>query len=207
MRPADQLATFVQDGFRAGHSAEELRGALGAAGWSEPEIDSALAGWSDHGLRLPVPRPRPSLNAAEAATYALLFFALLSVTWNVVALAFWLIEIWFPEAGSRSGYGMAQSIRWSIAVLVVILPLFLWLQARTDRAARANPGELRSPTRKKFGAVTVFLAALVLLADVIAVVFAFLNGDMTLQFLLKAVVVAFVAGLVIAWFRSFLAEG
>ncbi|TVQ04398.1 MAG: hypothetical protein EA338_01490 [Roseinatronobacter sp.] len=207
MKPADQLATFVQDGFRAGHSAQDLRAALAAAGWSEPEIDNALAGWADHGLRLPVPRPRPSVSAAEAATYALLFFALLSVTWNVVALAFWLVEIWVPEADGSTGYGTARSMRWSIAVLVVILPLFLWLQARTDRDARANPGQLRSPTRKKFGAVTVFLAALVLVADAIAVVFAFLNGDMTLQFLIKAAIVALVAGLVIAWFRSFLAEG
>ncbi len=206
MKPADQLATFVQDGFRAGHSAAELRRALGAAGWSEPEIDTALAGWADHGLRLPVPRPRPSGSAAEAATYALLFFALLSVTWNVVALAFWLVEIWLPEGDDWSGYGAARAMRWSIAVLVVILPLFLWLQARTDRAARANPGQLRSPIRKKFGAVTVFLAALVLLADAIAVVFAFLNGDITAQFIAKAAIVALVAGLVIAWFRSFLAE-
>ena len=206
MKPADQLATFVQDGFRAGHSAAELRRALAAAGWSEPEIDTALAGWGDHGLRLPVPRPRPSGSTAEAATYALLFFALLSVTWNVVALAFWLVEIWLPEGDDWSGYGAARAMRWSIAVLVVILPLFLWLQARTDRAARANPGQLRSPIRKKFGAVTVFLAALVLLADAIAVVFAFLNGDITAQFIAKAAIVALVAGLVIAWFRSFLAE-
>lgn len=207
MKPADQIASFVQDGFRAGHNAEELRHALAEAGWSGPEIDSALGGWADHGLRLPVPRPRPSVSAAEAATYALLFFALLAVTWNVVALAYSLVEIWLPEADGMSGYGTARSMRWSIAVLVVILPLFLWLQARTDRAAVANPGQLRSPTRKNFGAVTVFLAALVLLADAIAVVYAFLNGDMTLQFLIKALIVALVAGLVIAWFRSFLAEG
>ncbi|MCC5992728.1 MAG: hypothetical protein JJT99_09415 [Rhodobacteraceae bacterium] len=206
MRPAARLSAFVQDGLRHGHSAEELREALRANGWSEPEIDTALGDWSDQGLRLPVPRAQPSGNATEAVLYALLFFALLAVTWNVVALAFWLIEIWLPEPGARRGYGATRAMRWSMAVLIVLLPLFLLLYRRAEKAARSDPGLRRAPWRRRFGAVTLFLAALVLLGDAIAVVFAALIGDITAQFIAKAGFVALVAALVMMWFRHFLTD-
>lgn len=207
MRPAARLSAFVQDGLRHGHSAEELREALRKSGWSEAEIDTALGDWADRGLRLPVPRAQASGDAREAVLYALLFCALLAVTWNTVALAFWLIEIWLPEAGAHRGYGATRSMRWSMAVLIVLLPLFLWLYHRAEKAARSDPGQRRAPWRRRFGAITLFLAALALLGDAIAVVFAALIGDITAQFIAKAGFVALVAALVLLWFRHFLRDG
>lgn len=209
MKSPDALVDFMRDGLAHGHRPEELRTAMRAAGWSVAECDAALRAWSDQGLRLPVPTPRASYSTAEAVTYALLFFALLAVTWNIVALAFWLIEIWLPDADAEFSprYGAARSIRWSVAVLVVVLPVFLWLQHRAERALHADPGQGRSSLRRRFGALTLFLAALVLLGAAVAVVFAALSGDLTAQFLAKAGIVIAVALIVAAWFRSFLAEG
>lgn len=207
MRPADQLSQFVREGLRAGHTPQELRAALTHAGWSAHEIDDALDAWADDGLRLPVPRPRPYVSAREAMLYGLMFVTLLAVTWHLVQLSFGLIDMWLADPAGGPGSWAQRSMRWSIATLIVVLPLFLGLNHYAERMARDDPGQRRSLIRKRFGALTLFMAALVLLGDAVAVVFAWLSGDMTVQFAARAGVVALVAVLVIGWFRGLVDEG
>ncbi len=204
MKPAEALSQFVQQGLQAGHTPERLRAALESAGWTSQEVDTALGGWDDAGLGMPVPRPRTSVSAREAMVYGLLFVALISVTWNLVSLGFRLIEIWVPDPAT--GYydtWVGSSMRWSMATLIVLSPLFLWLHLHAERATAANRGLRRSPVRGRIGALGLFLAALVLLGDAVAVVYAGLSGDLTAQFLAKAGLVALVAMMVVGYFRRF----
>ena len=55
--------------------------------------------------------------------------------------------------------------------------------------------------------LTLLLSALVLLGDAIAVIYAFLSGDFTGQFFLKAVVVAVVAGFIFLFYLSDIRKG
>ena len=204
MRPADQLSDFIRQGLQAGHTPGTLDAALEHAGWSRPEIDAALASWSDAGLSLPVPRPQPSVSAREAMIYGLLLLALLTVTWHLVSLGFRLIEIWLPDPMTEHDTRWSGSaVRWSMATLIVMAPLFLWLHLHAERAASADRGLRRSPMRARIGALGSFLAALVLLGDAVAVVYAALSGDLTAQFLAKAGLVAVVAMMVVGYFRRF----
>ncbi len=207
MKPSDQLEAFVKDGLRAGHSPDALRAALLAEGWSQAEIAAALDGWADRGLGVPVPRPQAQATGQDAVLYGLMFVALLTVTFNLVALGFDLIETWLPDPLQVAGsYGNRDSMRWSIAVLIVVLPVFLWLDRRAARVLSSDPGQRRSPLRQKFAAVTLFLSSLSLLGAAVAVVYAGLTGVITAQFMAKVAFVVVLALLVIAWFRDFLAE-
>jgi len=207
VKPSEQLAAFVQDGLRAGHGPNALRKALLAEGWSSAEVTAALNGWSDQGLGVPVPRPQPQASGQEAVLYGLMFVALLTITYNLVQLGFDLIEAWLPDPlrGGHS-FGNAGSMRWSIAVLIVALPVFLWLDRRAARGLVRDPGQRRTPLRQKFGALTLFLSTLALLGAAVAVVYAGLTGVVTAQFMAKVALVVVMALLVIAWFRDFLAE-
>ena len=49
--------------------------------------------------------------------------------------------------------------------------------------------------------VTLLFAAAVLLGDLVAVIYAFLSGDLTVQFALKALVVAGIAGGIFGYYR------
>jgi hypothetical protein len=207
MKPADTLAQFVQDGLRAGHAPDRLRAALLSEGWSAPEVDRALGAWADHGLGLPVPRAHAGVAGAEAVIYGLMFVALLVVIWGIVDLGFDLISLWLPDPlQDNGGMWVHQSMRWSIATLIVTLPLFVWLNRRADNQVAMDPAAARAPLRRKFGAVTLFLAALSLLGAAVSVVYAGLTGVVTAQFLAKTGLVVSVAGLVIAYFRSYLAQ-
>lgn len=202
MKPRESLSDFVRDGLRAGHGPDELRGALERAGWSGADIDAALAVWIDGGLRLPVPRPRPSVSGRELVIFALFAITLVVVIWHLVQLSFALIEIWLPDP-DRPGGGWAHgSIRWSVSTLIVLLPLFAWLTWRVETPSKGAPGLGRSPIETRFGALAMLLAILVLIGDAVAVIYAGLSGDLTVQFLAKAAVVALVAALLIGWFRD-----
>lgn len=202
MKPRESLAEFVRDGMRAGHGPDELRGALERAGWPDAHIDAAMAVWTDGGLRLPVPRPRPSVSGRELVTFGLFAITLVMVIWHLVQLSFALIETWLPDP-ARPGGGWAHgSIRWSTSTLVVVLPIFAWLTWRVEKPSRGDAGGRRSPIELRFAAVAVLLSIVVLIGSAVAVVYAGLSGDLTAQFLAKAAVVAIVAGILIAWFRG-----
>lgn len=204
MKPAEQLAQFVQQGLQAGHSSQELRDGLVAAGWTEREIDEALGHWADAGLRLPVPRPRPYVSAREAMLYGLMFLALLALTWHLVQIGFALVDMWLPE--TPHGPRGPHIPLWSVATMIVMGPLFLWLYQHTERNEARNPGQRRSLIRKWFGALALLLSVLVLLGAAISVVYGALANLMNVATLAKTGVVVTVALLVLVSFRGFLSD-
>ena len=88
-----------------------------------------------------------------------------------------------------------------MAVLIVTLPLYLWLATRENRRLAADPALARSAIRSWMTYVTLLFAAAVLLGDLVAVIYAFLSGDLTVQFALKALVVAGIAGGIFGYYR------
>ena len=206
MRPADQLAQFVADALKEGRTRAEISAALREAGWTGTEVSGALDAWAESAFTPPVPRPRPYVSAREAFLYALMFLALAMTAWNITTLGFELIELWLPDLTDKYTRYNVQSVRWSISVLVVFFPLFLVMNTRAQRAAHADPGQRRSAVRKWFGYITLFLAAITLLGDLIAVIYALLSGELTARFLAKAGLVALTAGLIFLYFRGEMAE-
>lgn len=203
MRPSDQLAEFTRDALAAGQSRDSIRAALTRSGWAPNEIDEALDAWAAIDFPTPVPRPRPYVSAREAFFYGLMFAALAMTAWHLVALLHNLIDHWVADPlNDDAGRYAINSTRWLIAALVVFAPTFLVMNHRAVQATKADPGKRRSGVRKWFGYVTLFLASISLLGDLMAVIYALLSGDLTLRFMLKALVVAGVAGTIFAYFRQ-----
>jgi len=203
MRPADQLAVFVGDALTSGKSRVEIADALAAAGWAPNEVSEAMHAWADTDFSPPVPRPRPYVSARDAFYYGLMFVALAMTAIHLTWLSFILIDRWLPEPGQENNYVFAlSSMRWTISTLVVFAPLFLILNARIVRATRADPGKRRSGVRKWFGYITLFLAAMSLLGDLMTIIYAFLNGELAARLLAKSAVVALLAGSVFLYFRQ-----
>lgn len=204
MRTDDLLSTFVRDALMSGKSRAEIRDALTDAGWTEHETASAISAWADTGFTPPVPRPRAYVSARDAFFYALMFTALVMTTWNLTALAFTLYDIWLPDQLDDRrflSYNYSR-IRWSIAALIVFAPLFLYLWNRGQKSMRTNPSEQRSVLRKVFVYLTLFIAATVLLGDLTALIYNFLNGDLVPRLLAKLVTLGVVASSVFLFFRG-----
>lgn len=201
MAGVDQLSDFVRHALAGGHDAARIRAALGQAGWTGPEIDLALSAWHPGGDLPPVPRPRPYVSAREAMLYALLMIALVLVCFHVLRLGFQVIDMAIPDL-AQSGMPDSWSMRFSIAAIIAFLPLFVVLDRRMASRDQGRDPRRRSQARRIFASVTVFAAALVLLGDVVAAIYAFLAGDLTPRLAAKLALVALTGLLVAACYRE-----
>lgn len=110
------------------------------------------------------------------------------------ALLFSLINIYFPDI-LQYEYGRyaRNSLRWPLAVLVVVFPLYVWLTSFLRKDLERHPEKKDLKTRKWLLHFTLFATAIVIVVDLVTLVFRFLNGDLTVQFVLKVLAVLFIA--------------
>lgn len=201
MARSDDLGDFVRQGLTVGRGRDDLAATLAEAGWSAREAAEALDGWMVAPGLPPVPRPRAHVSAREALVYGLLFLLLIFICWHVVMLGFQVIDSTLPGLADR--YPPSPSaLRWNMAALIPAVPLFLWLNRRVARDTAQDAGRRRSLVRRWFAAVTLLLASLALLGDLVAVIYALLNGELTARFLAKTLLIAMIGGLAFAWWRD-----
>lgn len=196
MASADKdLIEFVGRALDRGESREAIERALTAAGWPPGEARSALAAYAAVDFPMAVPRPRPSVSARDAFLYLLLFLTLSLSAFYLGALLFELVDrlIPDPDLGEYRGYS-DDWIRWCVAMLAVSVPVFGLVARRIGREVAADPAKRASSVRKWLTYIALFIAAMVLIGDVVALIYEFLRGELTLRFCLKIVIVAAIAG-------------
>lgn len=200
MNADDELASFVRESLLRGVPRAAVGEALAAAGWRPDQVGRALGAYADVAFPVPVPRPRPYLSAREAFLYLLLFTALWISAFNLGSLLFAFIDRAWPDPAMRDhGTRFRDSVRWSVANLVVAFPLYGLLSLSLQRAIDRDPARRGSRVRKWLTYLTLFAGAGVLVGDVIALVHRLLQGELTTRFVLKVVVVAAIAGIALGY--------
>lgn len=112
-----------------------------------------------------------------------------------MSLVFDYVNLWMPDAlNPYEAQSAAGSIRWAIASLVVVFPAYVWSIRALERGYAVSPATRELKTRKWLVYFTLFLAAVVIAGDVVALVYSLLNGDLTARFTAKAVAVFLIAG-------------
>lgn len=112
---------------------------------------------------------------------------------SLVTLLFSVLTLAFPDAAD-SYYTVdnaTETIRFSVAVLIVTFPAYLWMTRTVNQIRRTENGAYLTLTKW-----AVYLSLLigggVLLGDVVAVIYGYLNGEITTRFILKALVLGLV---------------
>ncbi len=190
MKDKEALERFVYEALKQGHSRDEIHGALSKASWSRSDIEDALAEWSETEFALPVPANRASGSSYEAFLYFLLYLSLGLALFFAGGLVFELIDLKIPSRNS----GDTDALRWPVSMVLVNLPLFLVLNRVSGKRFARNPALRASPTRKWFTYLSLAIAVGFLVGDVATLLYNFLGGDVTAQFILKVLVVAVLAG-------------
>ena len=195
------LDVFVREALAKGAGREAIENALAAAGWPAAQARSALNGYADVEFPVPVPKPRPYLSAREAFLYLVLFATLYLTAYHLGSLLFDLINRAFPDpAMTEFGRQVGRSMRWSIASVIIAFPVFVYVARHLGRELARNPVKRLSAVRRWLTYLTLFLAATVLIGDMITLVYNVLGGELGIRFVLKVLVVAVIAGTIFGYY-------
>jgi len=195
------LDQFVRDALTQGNSRAAILQVLTDAGWTAEQTNSALSAYADVPFSVPVPRPKPYLSAREAFLYLVLFTTLYLSAYHFGNLLFDLINRAFPDPASINyGNFIAQSMRWSVASIIIAFPVFLLLSGRIGRELAQQPIKRLSAIRRWLTYLTLFVAAIVLIIDLITLVNNVLGGEITTRFTLKVLVAGVIASTVFGYY-------
>lgn len=196
----NDIHSFVRESLSRKISRNDIRKALKEANWQDDEVESALGAYADVDFPVPVPRRRPYLSAREAFIYLVLFLCLYISAFSFGKLLFDFINHWVPDALQQYGYSDVSGVRMSVASLIVAFPLYLWLTWLMLSEIRRDSEKKSSKIRKWLTYITLFVAAGVIIGDLITLLFNLLGGELTLRFLLKVLTVLLIAGLIFGYY-------
>ncbi len=128
---------------------------------------------------------------------------LVSLITSVVSfldLVFETLNKHFPDALNATytyGYNTYnyESMRSALATLIIVFPVFLLLSRVWTRLVHEGLGRTDSMIKKWMLYLVIFLASIVVVADLVTLVRYFVSGEITTRFVLKVLVTLAVAGL------------
>lgn len=192
------LLDFVKDAARLGKSRSEMNAALLDAGWPQ---DQLTAFWGKyHESAFPIPVPKPTVYASpRLTTLNLFYFVVLYISiYSAIDIIFTILDNNLPDGTGRMRgmyYGsspIADQIRQAIAAIVTCVPL-VYLTNRALQKGMQASGQFIHGTRLKLMNLTLFIAAIITLCDVIGFVYYFLSGELGLRFIIKVAVLTVVS--------------
>jgi hypothetical protein len=202
-----ELHSFIKDSLDKGLAKDKIRDVLLQANWQAAEVDTALNHYADIDYPIAVPKRKPYLSAREAFLYLLTFITLYISAYNFGALIYQFINKNFPDAVRQAGYVYdatvnASAIRFSLASLIIAFPIYLWLSIALNKSAAKNPEARGSRVRKWLTYLTLFIAAGIIIGDLIALLNRLLEGDITTRFALKFITVLVIAGVIFYYYLT-----
>jgi len=201
------LSDYSLSRLRAGASKSVLRDELLALGWTEEEADASYRqALVASGAPVPTEVNRPyALRKAGAVDVVINFFSFILLGIVATALGtllFQVVNIVLPDVldtvYGRSG--SVSSIHYAIAALLIGFPLYflalrLWFQQFRDNADRTESG-----LSKWLTYLVLLVTAIVVVGDLITLVFAVLQGELSLRFFLKALIILGIAGAIFGFY-------
>jgi len=120
-------------------------------------------------------------------------------------LIFQYINILLPDklhGGIYEVLSARGTARGALATLIVVFPVYVWSTWFLGKMYAAMPEKRLLWVRRWLIYFTLFVAALIIIGDLVTLVRSLLEGELTIRFVLKVVVVLFVAGSVFGYYLA-----
>jgi hypothetical protein len=203
-----EATKFVEALLKQGATEETISRILQDAGWSPRGVGRILRTVYEEKTGLIAPAPGVSRGeSAKDAFFHLLAFGTLA-TWigSLASLVYTLIDKYFPDAAAYNGYysSPTYTISTQLAGIIVAFPIFLWMMWLINRDIAKNPERAESSVRRWLTYLALFIAAGFVIGDIITFLASFLQGALTIHFVLKVITVLVLAGGIFIYYLSVL---
>lgn len=144
----------------------------------------------------------PKTRAVDVFVYLGIFISLIVSITNIIQILFTAIERKFTDVLEAGQYVdmYGSDMRLAIASLIVMFPIYLLLSMYVSRDIKKFLYKRDLFIRRIFIYTTLFVTALTLLGSLVATIYYYLGGELTVRFGLKALVVIIIAGAVCGYY-------
>lgn len=138
---------------------------------------------------------KPKVTPKDFFLWAGAMVTLYASAYAFVALIFDYLNYSMPDALSYYGSDpYSASVSYEMASLIVLFPLYAFISYLIMRDAARDPSRMDIWIRRWAIYLTLFVAGATAALDLITLIMYFFNGDVTLRFVLKVLVILLVAG-------------
>ncbi len=194
---SDNLNQFIAHARSKGMDHATIRALLVSSGWKEKDVITALA---DESLSMAIPTPPDVGGPRDAFFHLLTSVCLYAGFFAIVNLFFDLLNRLFPDQELERWVPDAGGVRWFMATIIITAPLYFLLMRALNRDMQHSPEKAGSPIRRWLTYLTLFLASMTMVGNLITLVFYTLDGDLTIRFLCKVGVLFVLSGLVFMYY-------
>lgn len=118
---------------------------------------------------------------------------------SFITIIFQYINVLLPDPLNQYLIGIYDAIRFSSSVLIIAFPVYLLLSWLMEKEYKAVPETKDLKTRKWLVYLTLFIAAITIIIDLVQLVHGFYSGELTTSFVLKVLTVLMVAAAVFGY--------
>ncbi len=97
-------------------------------------------------------------------------------------------------------YGTDDSVRWSLALIIVVFPVYLYTARFLNRDLKANAEKNDLKIRRWLIYITLFASAVLIIGDIVTLIYNFLQGELTWRFIFKVLSILIVAATVFRYY-------
>lgn len=138
-------------------------------------------------------------TARDVFFYLLMIVTLYISVISFITLLFQFVNLLVPDAFDYLS-SITSAVRAATAALVVTWPVFIFISYVTEKDITEAPEKLRLGIRRWLLYLTLFIASITIIVDLIVLINEFMGGDLTMRFFLKTIAVLLVAAAIFGYY-------
>ncbi len=116
----------------------------------------------------------------------------------LINLFFTVINYYFPDA--LAGDYFSSSIAWPVSILIVVTPIIYFIEWLINKDIKLIPEKAGIWIRKWRIYLTLFIGAIVIAGDLITLINTYLNGEISIRFVYKFLVILIITSIVFTYY-------
>ncbi len=143
----------------------------------------------------------------DAFEHILMFISLYVMATSIALTLYFFADKWFPGVTAESYYRSSSwndlklnLLRGYLAALIVSFPLFAYFFLHITKRTMLNPAMRSIKSRKTLIYITLIVAFIIMLVNIVSTVYNLLSGNITLNFVLHLLITLSVTGVIFVYY-------